>query len=618
MTKTSSAAGAFDSVFHLSSAERAKRVAKSLTDELKTRDVPGFPYAKCLELVARMYGHRTHQDLLADCGKNAPSADDAVAGEDIAMQRRGIHIMVLTEAGIDASTAEAVVDAVAPTRRADPRKAGLFARLSDKTRDKVASAIDYFIAVRRFDEKARLQPRGRAALEDQAAELKNRGDDSLERVDHIVGTIDITEPILDHGPLTLRQMFGVIAMLEERGQTMADFEYFFLLAMAKVISGQEIPLIDDESDEDEPEDRDISPRTQAAVMRHLDKLIKSNFPSPPQSMGDVQVALGFFYIMDAFQFTRQVFWHSESAAKMKEYIDGCLFEIRAVKDAGGTLRDILDDAAGNSNLGTFELGISDDEFVQSEIWNEMSPLKMLASSECDTAFRRAVDVMLSRGRPTEMEVSGAYFHEHNHHRAEYGVTLADGSYVFLYDIAASAKAAGYGMADLAASAARVGLAKLRGHIDFYEQEERTTGRKHREQLDAASCDSWREAFARCASHGRTIPELVAMAAMVDIEPNFDKPPQDYVDAIGRLASLDGFGISLLDVAASALTDDIAHFAEEADDYRKSSDRRTPMVLMMEGEPFGPGHNVFEDPGFLEHLARGEALEEFDPSGLRPS
>ena len=42
------------SVFHLSSPERAKRVAKALTSEIKARGIPGFPYVKCQEMVARI------------------------------------------------------------------------------------------------------------------------------------------------------------------------------------------------------------------------------------------------------------------------------------------------------------------------------------------------------------------------------------------------------------------------------------------------------------------------------------------------------------------------------------------------------------------------------------
>lgn len=108
-------------MFYVKSPERVKRVAKDLTRELAVKGYTSYPYNRCLDLVAKMYGFSCYAELQDKAGQHPPSKDDALVDGEIAKTRRGHHIAVLVEAGVT-TDASAIVDAVKPTDRADPRK----------------------------------------------------------------------------------------------------------------------------------------------------------------------------------------------------------------------------------------------------------------------------------------------------------------------------------------------------------------------------------------------------------------------------------------------------------------------------------------------------------------
>ena len=106
-------------MFHVSSTARPKRVAKSLCEELKRVGDLDFPYAKCLDIVSRMYGYLDFKALEKAAGKHPASLDDSISSPEEVKDRRRRQSKILIAAGVKAVDVEAILDTVRPTCRSD-------------------------------------------------------------------------------------------------------------------------------------------------------------------------------------------------------------------------------------------------------------------------------------------------------------------------------------------------------------------------------------------------------------------------------------------------------------------------------------------------------------------
>jgi hypothetical protein len=110
-------------MFYPKSSERVERTAKAFVAYFSQRHdekgrpivIAGFSYAKCLDIVSRMYGFRDFPSLKAGIPGHAPSKEDHIAGAAVSESRRLRHVDILVLCGLVRRVAEEAVDTVRPT-----------------------------------------------------------------------------------------------------------------------------------------------------------------------------------------------------------------------------------------------------------------------------------------------------------------------------------------------------------------------------------------------------------------------------------------------------------------------------------------------------------------------
>jgi hypothetical protein len=509
MTTTVRADGAsIVSVFHLSSPERAKRVAKSLADAFKRRGAAGFPYSKCQELVARMYGHRTHQALLADCGKHPVSPDDAVAGATVAAARRALHVSVLTAAGIDVWMAGEMIDAVSPTGRADPRRAGMFADLSEDVRALVRS--------RRRSQYFRLRASDRSFL-------------TIERSGADLGSSPVTDHLEFQSVTTARNMLFWLRTAEAAGGTMDHLKACYLSDLISAIETSFLEGYPVESSVDLPDMRVAKPLLRAVADR-AERLL-AGLPTVGDGDDDIWAgATEFVGHADLVYFT---FRGEKTVPDAIVAVEGIATAFDKLKQAGASLPELAEWVfcleGRNYRLEETELG-----------WVTESPAFMALPSTplpfdpaaCDKAVDRALKVAMGRGIPVVMAPGGGFGERYDHESS----CVVGGVRLFAVDAVANAAMAGRSFGDLLASlleAVRILL----------------TAPDLPDDVRAA----WSAALnATGRPAGEACRELVAAALTLDLLPTeLGRDPAPFFAGFGDLLSLQAGGFGLLDFAAAA-------------------------------------------------------------------
>ena len=100
--------------FNLASVSRAEDIARSLKKRLLRE---GYEVKKPMSqaLIARMYGFRNWNDLLAQAGRAEPSPFDHSVAPEVVAARRAQYIAVLIDWGVAPAHAEQLVDEIRPT-----------------------------------------------------------------------------------------------------------------------------------------------------------------------------------------------------------------------------------------------------------------------------------------------------------------------------------------------------------------------------------------------------------------------------------------------------------------------------------------------------------------------
>jgi hypothetical protein len=102
-------------IFHANDSALAKRVAKSLKQELSSLGIE-TTLGQCHNVVASMHGFAHWREMEANLGRHEPSPDDGAATPQEVAIRRMRHVAVLTGAFPQLGTgAPSIVDAIAPT-----------------------------------------------------------------------------------------------------------------------------------------------------------------------------------------------------------------------------------------------------------------------------------------------------------------------------------------------------------------------------------------------------------------------------------------------------------------------------------------------------------------------
>ncbi len=500
----------FDSVFHLSSPERAKRVAKSLADALKARGVVGFPYSKCQELVARMYGHRTHKDLLDDCGKHPPSQDDAVAGEEAAAARHERHLAVLTAAGVVGATAEDVLDAVAPTRRADPRKASTFEPFADEL------GVGLWLPSVLF------------AREMEARTLTHESDPSRLRKAMRGGLLLMEQQYARTRPQDLLCAIGDLVEIHERGMTPDDLRNAFLHQLVREFSDDFVGVHGREW-------IDSSAKTlkrRDNMRAFLSELADSWYPvALPKFTHDLAVlALDSSNVFDD---AKEMFWESLSDAK--RFVKTVCYELFSMNAFGVTCADMAMWIVERDKLGERRLDrLLPGDLIATMHEDHAESVPLPESARVEAAVGKAVAVAMGRGIPRPLSANG-YFAATVR---EYSFLRSDGHRIFASDALVAAEEVGFGLRELVAAALKM-ADHAATYVDF---------------ADRSSRMSWDAAIQRMRSARGTaeaMPRDLLMAGYAYFHPDWNAGPDLFEAAVVEIEALADAGIRPVDVVAAS-------------------------------------------------------------------
>jgi hypothetical protein len=508
MTTPNDAAAASAAIFHVSSPERPKRVAKALAADLKRRGYDRFPYAKCLDLVAKMYGHRDYGALLADVGRHSPSPDDAVAGVEVAALRRKLHVDVLWRARVASDKAAAAVAAVQPTGRADPRHAAAFVHLSDELRSAAPDAP------------------AAAALRRKFYVVLDTSPVAAEKVEAIVGLVG---PM---GLLTREDVCTIVdaaTFLDRNGWSVRDLEPYYQMCLQMTFGGNWDCFGDP-----------LPARTMNAMLAGAGKLSTMTFgldethgdtvmdPDAMDAMAEMLIALGVLS-MD---------WHAAAKGQnagrlqMEAHMDA----IRDMADAGVGFAEIAVTCAAECGADGAPLRYDDKEWSEtvSNIESWPRALAIPDRAACDAAAEKAVAVMLGRGVP-KMFVEKPYFFTDGSFQ-DTAIARPGGGHVQISDVMLAGQIAGLGIADLVSSALEFAIEAT---ADF--------------RMTKAARERWVDTIEglRRAS-ARSIPELALAACSFGIKPDFVATPELFARGIEELWKLEEARVTLGDFVAYGL------------------------------------------------------------------
>lgn len=500
------AQGASDPVFHLLSPDRAKRVAKALSAAAEVRGLPGLGYRKCLEIVARMYGHRGYQDLVADCGRHAPSPDDAAAGPVVAAARRSQHEKTLINAGLAASIAFELVAAVLPTGRIAPRKEPAFVELPEDVRTAFPELRGGLMALRKFE-------RATVRVRRAAGEIPLR--------------LDVQAPFCEAYCLTYPEntVEGIaeLAICHERGLTLRDLRTAMLYEM------ETCAFVEDRSR--------FGWWTGAtpATFKKLDAMIgfvrRLRGDAEPLDPDDHAAAVAALECGSIFEDVCSMVL--DSVGEAKEFVDALAGDMSLLAGEGASPLDAAISIARVSLVGA----MSAEDMLPGDLFSELLRKPALASVDpdvADAAIDVAMTTALTRGTPKAF--SGNGFPQV---RKDVGYPRPDGTVVYIADALVAAQAAGFGALDLAACGVEMAWRLVPAGA-------RKVGE------DSVLMDRWIEALRGLREDVPSradLPYDLHVAAFVCMCPVWGQGPQRFVESVEALRSARG-AVSLTDVAAA--------------------------------------------------------------------
>jgi hypothetical protein len=505
--------------FSVRSTERAKRVAKTLAESLSRRGVAGFPYSRCLDVVAAMYGLPSYASLADRCRQPAPSSlDDAEVSAETVVARREWHVAVLTREGVDRSLASAIIDEIRPTDRADRRKAAMFQKIDLARWAHPGRTPEALIARRRRLAAAQF---GVSRFVEQDADVDLLDD----RVMHLFGGQD---------PMSAERSDMLALALLDAADAVADIEEVksaLLHAIARAV--------------------------EAGVRTERSKRMARAIPSDFQAVGVDPVVLepltrfaeSTAYPATMARLASHSFFnmHGELA-----HLCGYLDQAGA---AGATVSDL---AAAIGFLGYAPVPCSAEHGVSTfgealDLWllyrgrKTARRLVIPRPDDADAAVLAAVHAVEKRGYPKIFREEIGYFNgPSDEGLQERFFVRPDGSMALASDVLVGAHAAGYGMEDLV-DASAVASRFVAGASPKW----------------AAALDSIRKPVRD--PH----PDLVAAALCYGLVPKFSYRSESswidpFLSAFRDLEELAASGFDLVSVAACACIGDLAVGPVEGD------------------------------------------------------
>ena len=516
-------------------------MAKALAADLKARGLEGHPYNKCLDLVAAMYGYPDYAALIPACG-HPVSGDDAVAGPAVAAERRTLQVAVLTDAGIPAAIAAMAIDAVKPTDRSDPRKAGLFAQPDDKVHADYAKYTGRLLRLRRY---------GAYLMEYVRVGRENETFDMIEET-HLM---DLIEDHVDYQRFVIQAVDFHLA-----GGTIMDFRDLMMCWIGSTL----------ETDDDK-NTRTLPARAGRAVYAFLDTL-EYRYPKLEDDDGEA--------VDDMLGLVSDIGYDDEltdlgNAKDCKAYLGKAYRELTFLDDMGMTMADIAACAAHNFAVVASLVDGSESDFVSRD--TPLPPLDGLPAgilandpAAYDAMTMKAVARARGRGFPK--------------------LPVQTFRFILREDVAGFIDAAGHAAtgtdALLAAEAAGATLHDLIASVNYAGP---VCARIFK--LDPPVRAAWENAFAAVAEGpGTATADLVKAVHCLGFLPRISHGPRVdpaapavYLAEIEALRRASDAGIGISDLLAEAFGHEIAEWAERS---RKNEARRRDLDAAMDAVSAG--------------------------------
>lgn len=511
-------------LFAVKSPERVKRVAKSLADELQRREIPRFPYNRCLDLVAKMYGYRSFAAVVADDKKTPLSPDDALVPEQVALERRAFQVGVLVDAGIEIAVAEAVIDLVRPTDRSDRRKADLFEPI-----DRDLSDLASFMARRRRFMAAHLDAIGKEdSLPKFAGGFIDVADDATQGepahcLDSVIASRLMVSLLDMHdaglGPQHLKTAVVEATLAAVDGSDAPDDVRKNLAEKLERIPTVAIPR----------ECLGISGRC-ADLTNYPRKIAEAAAVSAPDAM---DLIASFASFLDA------------TAAR-----GGTLSVLAALAGHNGFSGPLpLSEERGGRRFGQM-LDLT--SLYSNSRMGPKDAFPLLSAEDADAATVAAVRKVLVRGYPKLFEEDG-YFDGGGSGFEEQFFVRPDGKALLATDVLVSAHRAGLGMADLVDGAIVAAQLQFSSRPSY-----RWVG------LPSGHRETWKAAFARLRTPSKPVdPDLAATAMACELMPFWGLLPElsDPDAFVAGVEEMDALGRSGVDLASMAAFVCIANFID---------------------------------------------------------